>query len=211
MRDAGADGWHVARRLFVDLGCGGENALALSLQTWIACHSDTYRVVWVECARLVVELADDIEGNLAGEAGWIIHPKQADEPIHGNAVIVLGLDEWRLGIGQRNLGLQHVETGHCTGIIAVLLIFQLLGQEVHRLLVSDDERAVQNNLGEVDFHLGDHLVNDGPKLEVGSVLAGDRGADTGNGGAAVIEELSEFQVDIPHLVGDVRAGNFDLI
>ena len=162
LRDAGADRRHVARCLFVDLGCGGENALALGFQAWIACHGDTYRFVGVQRAELVVELADDIEGNLAGEAGWIIHPKQADEPIHGNAVIVLGLDEWRLGIGQRNLGLQHVETGHGAGIIAVLLIFQLLCEEIDRLLVRDDERAVQNNLGEVDFHLGDHLVNDGP-------------------------------------------------
>ena len=121
------------------------------------------------------------------------------------------MDERWLGIGQSNLGLKYVEARHGAGLVAVPLIFQLLGEEVHGLLVRDDERPVEDDLGEVDFHVGDHLVDCGSKLEVGTMLTRNRRSDARNGGSAIIEELVKLEIDIPNLVIHVRAADFYLI
>ena len=191
----GVDLREVAGDLLVHAGGLAEDELALGFEVGVARDGGADGFVGIDVAGFIFQFADDIERDLGGEAGRVVHSEESDEAIHGDAVGVFCLDERGLGVGEGDFGLEDIEARDGAGLVAVLLVFELLGEEVHGLLVRDDEGAIENDFEEVGFDLGDDGVDDGAEAVVGFDFIGDRGADARDGGAAIVDELGEFDID----------------
>ena len=186
---------------------GGElkDRLALGLERRITGNRNSDGVVRIDLARAVTERADDIEWHLAGIALRIVHAKKPDELVGGDTVSVLSLNERRHGIGKRNFGLEDVETRHGAGLVAVLLVFDLLLEQRDILLLGDDQRPVEDDLIELINDLRDYVVDDRAQAEKGAVVGRAPRLDAGNGRAAVENELGRLKLNVPRLVLDGAA------
>jgi len=208
---AGTDLWQVAGDLLVH-ACGlAEDELSLGLEVRVAGHSDAHGLVGVEGSRLVVEFADDIKRHFARESGRVVDTEQADEPIHRHAVVILGLDKRRFRIGKGDLGLEDIEARHGAGLVAVLLVFELLGEEIDGLLVGDDEGAIEDDFEEIDLHLRDNIVDHAAQAVVGLLLVREGRPDAGNHSAAIVDQLGEFHIHAPSLVVDIDSAEIDIV
>src|SRR6478609_8040306 len=111
-------------------------------------------------------------------------------------VIILGGDENRILVGERDLRLQNVESRHRARIKAVLLILQLALQKFDRLLLHTDERAIEQNLVELLFRRRDYLVNGVAKRVVARVAGKISGTNLRNDPAAGKDNLRRLKADI---------------
>ena len=137
--------------------------------------------------------------------GWplrIVHAKKPDELVGGDTVSILSLNQRRHGIGKRNFGLEDIETRHGAGLVAVLLVFDLLLEQRHILLLGDNQRPVEDDLIELINDLGDYVVDDRSQTEKRAIVGRAPGLDAGNGRAAVENELGRLKLNVPGLVLD---------
>ena len=130
----------------------------------------------------------------------IVHAKKPNELVGGNAIGILSLNQRRQGIGQRHFGLQDIETRHGAGLVAVLLVFDLLLEQRHILLLGDDQRPVEDDLIELVNYLRDYVVDDRAQAEKGAIVGRAPGLDAGNGRTAVENELGRLKLNVPRLV-----------
>ena len=185
----GIDLREVSGEFFIHSRGFAEDDLSLGLEIRVAGHSGADRIIGIKIARVVIEFANHIERHLGRKAGRVVFSKQPDKAIHGNAVVVFRLDERRLGVGEGDLGLEDIEAGNGAGLVAVLLVLELLGEEVDGLLVRDDQGAVEDDFVEIGFHLEDNSVDDSAQAVVGFDFIGNRGANARDHSAAVVDEL----------------------
>ena len=173
----GVDAGKPTGNLHIHIGGVGKDCLALGLERRIAGNRNADGVVRIDLTRAVTERAYDIEWHLAGMSPRIIHAKKPYELVGGNAISILSLNQRRHGIGKRNFGLQDVETRHGAGLVAVLLVFNLLLEQRHILLLGDNQRAVEDDLIELINYLRDDVVDDRAQAEEGAVVGRAPGFD----------------------------------
>ena len=110
-----------------------------------------------------------------------------------------------IALASCNFGLEDVEARHGAGLVAVLLVFDLLLEQRHILLLGDDQRAVENDLVKLVDDLGDNVVDDRAQAEKRAVVGCASRLDAGNGRAAVEDELGRLKLNVPRLVLDRAA------
>ena len=158
------------------------------------------RGVAVDLARVVGEFPHDIEWDLDVLKVGIIETDRLHQREEGDAEIVLCLDKRRLGVGQLDLRLEHVEPWDGSGVVAALLVGDLCLVGGHLLLVGDHKGPVENNLVELLDNLGDCRVDCLAELEIGDLFGEFCGRREGRGLPSVVKKLVSLKGDIPALV-----------
>ena len=130
----------------------------------------------------------------------IVHSQKTNQLVGRNAIGVLRLDERRQSVGQLHFGLEDVEARHGARFVAILLVFDLLLQQRHVLLLGDDQRAIEDDLVKLVDDLRDNVVDRRAKAEKRAVVSCDSAFDAIIRRAAVEDELGALKLNVPALI-----------
>jgi hypothetical protein len=85
-----------------------------------------------------VERVGQVQRNVFPDVARQIVAEQIGQVVFGDAIIIPRLNQGRAFVGDGDLGAQHVEMRHRAGVVAALLVFQFLLQQIHGCFMDGD-------------------------------------------------------------------------
>src|SRR5436190_1267807 len=145
---------------------------------------------------MVFQFSDRLQRRAFRTSGIEIETQRFRELKLRDAVLVLGGDQNRVLVRERDLRLQNVEARNRARLKSVLLILQLALQEFDGLLLHADERAIEKNLIELLLGRRDRLVDNIAKSVVARVPGEIGRPNLRNDPAAGENHLGRFNAHI---------------